>query len=117
MKNNKKVICFDLDNVICKTKESKYKYSKPIKKSINLINKLYKKGHQIIIFTARGMGEYNGDYKMAVKSYKKLTLRQLKKWKINYHNLILGKPAYDFYIDDKAYGFKKKWQEDFFDNL
>lgn len=116
MKKNK-VICFDLDNVVCTTKGSNYKYSKPIKKSINLINKLYSQGYQIIIFTARGMGRFNGNYNMAVKSYRQLTLNQLKKWKIRYHQLILGKPAYDHFIDDKAYGFKKNWHDDFIDYL
>ena len=47
------------------------------------------------------------------KSYYKLTLSQLKKWKVNYHELILYKPSYDLFIDDKAYGFKKNWQKNF----
>ena len=89
----KKIICFDLDNVICKTKNSDYESSKPIKKTISLINKLYKEGYQINIFTARGMGIFNGNYSMVVKTYKKLTIKQLKQWKVDYHNLILGKPA------------------------
>ena len=113
----KKIICFDLDNVICKTKNNDYDSSKPIRKTINLINKLYKEGYQINIFTARGMGIFNGNYSMVVKTYKKLTLKQLKQWKVNYHKLILGKPAYDYFIDDKAYGFKKDWQDDFYNHL
>ena len=40
MIKNKKIICFDLDNVIVKTKENNYKNSKPIKKNIKLINTL-----------------------------------------------------------------------------
>jgi histidinol phosphatase-like enzyme len=108
-----KVICFDLDNIICKTSNNNYKLSKPIKKNIKIIYKLYKKGYQIDIFTARGMGQFKGDYSKAVKTYKYLTTQQLKKWRVKYHNLILGKPAYDYYIDDKAYGFKKNWHLDF----
>jgi capsule biosynthesis phosphatase len=109
----KKVICFDLDNVICKTLNNNYKSSKPIKKTVKIINRLHKEGHQIDIFTARGMGQFRGDYSKAVRTYKHLTIQQLKNWKVNYHNLILGKPAYDYYIDDKAYGFKKNWHLDF----
>ena len=108
-----KVICFDLDNVICKTLNNNYKLSKPIKKTVKIINRLYKVGFKIDIFTARGMGQFRGDYSKAVKTYKNLTIRQLKKWGVNYHNLILGKPAYDYYIDDKAYGFKKNWHSNF----
>ena len=48
----KKVICFDIDGVICKTKGNNYKKSKPIKSSIKAINSL-KKNFYIIIFTAR----------------------------------------------------------------
>ena len=53
MKIKKKIICFDLDNVLCKTKSNNYKMSKPIKKNINLVNKLFSKGYYIKIFTAR----------------------------------------------------------------
>ena len=43
--NKKKIICFDLDNVLCKTKSNDYKKSIPIKKNINTVNTLYKKGY------------------------------------------------------------------------
>ena len=33
-----KIICFDLDNVICKTKGNNYKNSRPDKVAVNLIN-------------------------------------------------------------------------------
>ena len=36
----KKIICFDIDGVICKSKNGDYKNSKPIKKNINFINSL-----------------------------------------------------------------------------
>jgi hypothetical protein len=113
----KKIICFDLDNVICRTTENNYEFSKPIKKSINLINRLYKKGYLIKIFTARGMGKYKDNYSLAVKNYQYLTKKQLRKWKVNHHKLIFGKPAYDYFIDDKAYGFTKNWQSNFLKNL
>ena len=45
----KKIFCFDIDNVICKTNKSNYKKSKPIPEVINLINKLYMKKHKIKI--------------------------------------------------------------------
>ena len=34
---------------------------------------------------------------------------QLKKWKVNYNELIFGKPSYDLFIDDKCIFFKKNW--------
>jgi hypothetical protein len=112
----KKIICFDLDDVICTNIKDKkglinYKKSKPIKKSIKIINVLYNQGYQIDIFTARGMSRYHKDIDLINKKLKKLTFSSLKKWKLKYHNLYFGKPFYDFFVDDKCYGFKKNWQD------
>ena len=104
-----KILCFDLDNVICKTNGNKYNKSIPQKKSIDLINNFYKRGYKIKIFTARYMGKFNEDAKKAKKFGYKKTYKQLKKWRLNFHELILGKPSYDLFIDDKALGFKKDW--------
>ena len=60
----KKIFCFDIDNVICKTNKSNYKKSKPIPEVINLINKLYMKKHKIKIFTARYMGRNKDNEKL-----------------------------------------------------
>jgi histidinol phosphatase-like enzyme len=113
----KKILCFDLDDVICTNVLNKnglidYKKSKPIKKSIKIINELYKKGYQIDIFTARGMSRYNKDINLINKKLRKLTLSSLEKWKLKFHNLYFGKPFYDFFVDDKCYGFQKNWQDD-----
>ena len=113
---NKKIICFDLDEVICKNKRNKenlilYETSKPIIKSIKIINQLYREGHQIDIFTARGMTRYKGNINLIKKKIQKLTLLQLKSWKLKFHNLYFGKPYCDFFIDDKSYGFEKNWQK------
>ena len=65
----KKKFIFDLDNTLCKTKNSDYKNSKPIKRSINLVNSLKKEGHQIIIYTARYMGRFNSNQEIIKKKY------------------------------------------------
>jgi len=108
-KDKKKIICFDLDNVICSTKKNNYKQSKPIKKSIKIVNELFSSGFTIKIFTARFMGRNNDNWRKARSTGYKFTKLQLKKWKVNYHKLIMGKPSYDLIIDDKALGFKKNW--------
>jgi capsule biosynthesis phosphatase len=106
----KKTICFDIDNVICKTdKKKNYKKSKPIINNIKTINLLYEKGYNIVIFTARYMGRCNGDINLILKKIKPLTVLQLKKWGVKYHKLYFGKPSYDIFIDDKAIFFKKNW--------
>jgi len=105
----KKILCFDLDNVICKTFRNYYRQSKPIKKNINFINKLYDNGYFIKIFTARFMGRNNDNVKNAKKQGLILTKKQLSRWKVKYHKLIFGKPSFDIYIDDKSLFFKKEW--------
>ena len=85
----RKVLCFDLDGVLCSTLSNKYHQSKPIKKNIKLVNKLYIDGYKIKIFTARYMGRSNDNKKKATSKAKKITLNQLKLWKVKYHELIL----------------------------
>lgn len=109
----KKKLCFDLDNVICSTNKNDYISSKPKKKVINYINKLYLKDYKILVFTARFMGRSNDNRIKATKMGKELTIKQLKKWNLKYHKLIFGKPSYDVIVDDKSFGFKKNWLKKF----
>ena len=37
------------------------------------------------------------------------TEKQLKKWSVKYHKLIMGKPSFDVVVDDKSLFFKKNW--------
>lgn len=106
----KKTICFDIDGVICKTSnKNNYINSKPIKKNIKYINKLYEEGFKIIVFTGRFMGRNNNNIFKAKKQGLALTKLQLKKWNLKYNNLFMGKPSYDLFIDDKSIFFKKNW--------
>lgn len=107
-----KTICFDIDNVICKTdKKKNYSKSKPIKKNISVINRLYESGFKIILYTARYMGRCNGNIANVEKKIKPLTLRQLKKWNLKYHKIYFGKPSFDLFIDDKSLFFSKNWSK------
>jgi hypothetical protein len=108
----KKILCFDIDNVICKTEGNNYKNSKPIKKTIALINTLYFHGFFIKIFTARFMGRNNENIFKAKKEGFDFTKNQLKRWGLKYNKLIFGKPSYDFFIDDKSLNYKKNWIKD-----
>ena len=77
MKIKRKTICFDIDNVICKTKNSNYKKSRPNKRVIKKINEIYRKGYKIILFTSRFMGRTNENKKSKKLGYN-LTRNQLK---------------------------------------
>ena len=106
---NKKVICFDLDNVICKTKKNFYNKSKPKKNVIRFINQLYRDGFFIKIFTSRFMGRCKENVYRSKKKGFKFTERQLKKWNLKYNKLVFGKPSYDIFIDDKNLSFTQNW--------
>ena len=111
----KKTFCFDLDNVICKTKKDKvYKNSKPIKKNIRKINSLKKKGYFIKLFTSRYMGRSKENSILAKKKGYEFTKKQLKKWGLIYSELIFGKPSFDLYVDDKNLNYNKNWSNQTF---
>ena len=116
MKKKYKIICFDIDNVICNTKKNYYKQSTPKKKVIKFINSLYDNGYFIKVFTARFMGRYKSKINAKKKGYL-FTQNQLKKWGLKYNELIFGKPAYDVFIDDKNLGYSKNWITDLKDCL
>ena len=105
----KKIVCFDIDGVICFTKGNNYAKSKPNKNSIKLINNLFDQNYYIKVFTSRYMGRSNQNVSLAKKMGLLHTKNQLKKWKVKYHKLIMGKPSYDLFIDDKNLSFKKNW--------
>jgi len=100
-----KTYVIDIDGTICNNGSCvscKYEDSMPIKSRIEIINKLYDEGNIIKYFTARGMGRYNDDIEKAKEKFYSLTKIQLYMWGCKYHELILGKPSGDIYIDDKA---------------
>jgi hypothetical protein len=92
----------DIDNTICYTEYGRYEQSVPDYGRIDKINELFDAGHEIIYFTARGMGRSGNNVKKAYEMFFDLTKSQLKWWGAKHHDLILGKPSADFYIDDKA---------------
>jgi capsule biosynthesis phosphatase len=93
---------FDIDGTICTNTNGAYENAIPFVSRIEKINKLYDEGNHITIFTARGMNSYKNNQIEAINKYYSFTEKQLKFWNIKYHDLILGKPQGDFYIDDKG---------------
>ncbi len=100
---------FDIDGTICTKTEGDYSEAFPIQERIDKVNQLYKEGHEIVFQTARGMGRSDNNIGYANRAFYDLTRQQLLDWGVQFHSLFLGKPAGDFYIDDK--GIK---DEDFF---
>jgi CMP-N,N'-diacetyllegionaminic acid synthase len=94
IKSNPLRYVFDIDGIITIfNSKLDYQNSKPNFNNIQIINKLFEDGNEIILFTARG-------YKTGI-DWREVTKNQLAKWNVKYHELIFGKPDADFYIDDK----------------
>lgn len=93
---------FDMDGTLCHSEDGDYDNSTPIKKRIDVVNKLYEEGNRIVIYTARGMGRSNNSFAYAHEAFYELTRTQLIDWGVKFHDLFLGKPSGDLYIDDKG---------------
>tara|TARA_R110002124_G_scaffold211182_1_gene377510 strand:- start:153 stop:461 length:309 start_codon:yes stop_codon:yes gene_type:complete len=88
------LIYVDIDETICESpKDRDYTKAQPIKKRIEKINKLFDEGNTIVYWTARGT--------MTGIDWYKITQKQFDIWGVKYHDLKMGKPAYDLFIDDK----------------
>lgn len=88
------IIYVDIDNTICTTSGTDYVNATPCYDKIDIINKLFDKKHEIVYWTARGSG--------SGIDYYELTNKQLQEWGVKYDKLLLGKPPYDLFIDDKT---------------
>jgi ribonucleotide monophosphatase NagD (HAD superfamily) len=93
---------FDIDGTICNNTQGNYHLAKPFWERIELVNHLFQDGHTVILYTARGMGSSSNRIEEASEKWKKFTEDQLFEWGLKYHQIFFGKPAGDFYIDDKA---------------
>ena len=89
------LIYVDIDKTIADTEGEDYENAKPIKKNIVRVNKLYDEGHTIVYWTARGTMKPRPELF-------DMTLGQLVDWNCKFHELRLGKPAYDLLICDKT---------------
>lgn len=67
--------------------------------AIETVNKLYDAGNIIIIYSSRTWVEYE------------MTVDWLRKYGVKYHQLFMGKPIGDVWIDDRAITCKDNWDE------
>ena len=88
------IIYVDIDETICYYDEKRdYNIAKPYFSRIEKINSLYDQGNTIVYWTARGT--------VTQENWFNVTLKQLNSWNCKFHELRMGKPAYDLFIDDK----------------
>lgn len=87
----------NIDNTLLKSNNSrcrhcgdkKYINPQPIQSEIDMLNKKYKQGHTVILYTGRGWDQYE------------ITILQLKKHGVKYNQLVCGKPV-GVYVDKDA---------------
>lgn len=93
-------IIIDMDGTIC-TEEKTYSRSmaQPKEHAIESINGLYDAGHTIVIYSARTWMEFE------------MTTHWLQQNGVKYHQLVMGKPIGDVWIDDRALRFEDNWKE------
>lgn len=89
------IYCFDIDGTLCTKTDGNYTLAEPFHDRIAVVNALYAAGHVIKLFTARGS--------TSGIDWREVTERQMVVWNVCYHNLIMGKPDADIFIDDKAF--------------
>ena len=84
----------DVDGVLaCMTAGNDYTRSQPLTENIARINALSDAGHHVVLFTARGSA--------TGKDWLEHTRSQMDAWGVRYEDLRVGKPAADYYIDDR----------------
>jgi CMP-N-acetylneuraminic acid synthetase len=85
---------FDLDGVLATlTPDGDYTAAQPYPPAIALVNRLHDAGNRIVVYTARG-SETGRDWTA-------VTAEQLRRWGVRHHELRFGKPAADYYVDDR----------------
>jgi len=84
----RKRFCFDLDNTLLDQN-----------KNIDFLRFLKKEGHEIIIYTSRGMKKHKGNISAIIQDLSRETFEILEKYSIPYDEIYFGKPDADFYID------------------
>lgn len=90
-----RIIYVDIDDTICYYDVSRvYTEAKPYIARINKINKLFDEGNVVVYWTARGS--------TTGIDWTEITRSQLESWGAKFTSLLMGKPHYDVYIDDKS---------------
>jgi len=92
-KKYRKIIYVDIDSTICECLDETYTNCSPYPNRIKKINKLYDDNCYILYWTARGS--------CTGKDWTELTINQLNSWGCKYNKLVVKKPYYDLFIDDK----------------
>jgi capsule biosynthesis phosphatase len=105
---NTQTIVIDIDHTICipnlseKNTYERYAKAEPIHEMIGAIRIAKKKGHKIVLFTARRMQTFDGNINKVIEDVAEITFQWLKKHEVPFDELQFGKPNAVYYVDDKS---------------
>ena len=89
-----KTFVIDVDGVVASlVPDNDYAKAEPLDGTIEAINRLHARGHRIVMFTARGSA--------TGLDWEAVTRAQFQRWGLHFHELRFGKPAGDYYVDDR----------------
>lgn len=85
---------FDLDGVLASlVPDGEYARAEPLAAGIAMARRLHEAGNRVVVYTARGSA--------TGRDWTEVTREQLKRWGVPHHAIHFGKPAADFYVDDR----------------
>ena len=85
---------FDLDGVLATlVPDNDYRRAQPYPSAIALLNRLHAAGNRIVVYTARGS--------QTGLDWTAVTGEQLRSWGVHHDEVRFGKPAADYYVDDR----------------
>jgi hypothetical protein len=89
-----RTFAFDLDGVLATlVPGDDYRRAEPHAPGIALASRLHDAGNRIVVYTARGSA--------TGRDWTETTLDQLQRWGVPCDELRFGKPAADYYVDDR----------------
>jgi len=89
-----RTFAFEMDGPIATlVANNDYTRAEPYGPGVSLVNQLYDAGNRIVIYTGRGS--------QTGLDWTETTREQLRSWGVRHHELRFGKPAADYYVDDR----------------
>jgi CMP-N,N'-diacetyllegionaminic acid synthase len=89
-----RTFAFDMDGVLATlVPDNNYLESQPYSPAIAVANRLHDAGNRIVVYTARGS--------QTGRDWTETTREQLLRWGVRHDELRFGKPAADYYVDDR----------------
>ncbi len=85
--------------------DQSYSDLEPRKEMLHELAEYQQRGYRILLFTSRNMNTYKNNLGQINKHIARMLLDWLAKWKVNYYEILFGKPLprrRGFYIDDRT---------------